>query len=162
MLWANFTGWIPIYMVTIHLTTHLSQHHSHDRTITVTVMKADRIIHLTTLSQQLIIPLPKSPYSSTLINPHIIPPVTYPFDLRHKSQSQIQLIGINRVDPPPPRPRTTVKVQLLLIPEAQDLDNGSWRYEWTLDSRMYLDEGCHAPCTGHFTWNRQDPPIVGK
>ena len=21
---------------------------------------------------------------------------------------------------------------------------------------MYLDEGCHAPCTRHFSWNRQD------
>ena len=57
--------------------------------------------------------------------------------------------------------RTTVRLQLLLIPEARDLDNGSWGYEWALDSRMYLDEVCHALCTRHFSWNRQDQPIVG-
>ena len=55
------------------------------------------------------------------------------------------------------RPRTTVKLQLLLIPEARDLDNGSW----ALDSIMYWDDGCHAPCTRHFSWNRQDRPILG-
>ena len=59
--------------------------------------------------------------------------------------------------------RRTVKLQLHLIPEGRDLDNGSLRHEWALDSRMFLNEGCHghAPCTRQFLWNRQDQPIVG-
>ena len=43
----------------------------------------------------------------------------------------------------------TVKLQLLLIPEARDLANGSWGLGWALDSIKYLEEGCHAPCTRH-------------
>ena len=34
--------------------------------------------------------------------------------------------------------------------------------EYILDSRMHLEEGCRAPCTRHFSWNRQDLPSREK
>ena len=52
-----------------------------------------------------------------------------------------------------PRPRTTVNC------------NYSWLsaggFELALASIKYLEEGCHASCTHHFLWNRQDQPVVG-
>ena len=41
-------------------------------------------------------------------------------------------------------PATWLRLQLLLIPEAQDLENGSWGFEWALDSRMYLNKGVYT------------------
>ena len=51
-------------------------------------------------------------------------------------------------------------------PLTKSLTWSSWFLKlgiWTVghgDSRMYLDERCHAPCTRDFLWNRQDRPIV--
>ena len=50
---------------------------------------------------------------------------------------------------------------MFFIPAARDLDNGSWGYDWALESIGSIDQGCHAPYTPQFSWNKQDQPIVG-
>ena len=136
---AKFTGWIPIYSVTIQEIPRRFQRKSN---MTIWVSHD------------------KTPVSPKKNKTKKIP--------RHSADQKPADRVIQWSGQPPgpewdsrwaarplqgPRPRTTVNC------------NYSWLsaggFELALASIKYLEEGCHAPCTHHFSWNGQDQHIVG-